>query len=196
MQPDRIAQTYTEGLVRVFRSCDLDDSLFEFQPGQVNQKANARTYEQNNPPNFPVSVNTCGSADETPRRDELGKAFPVSFFKDLQRSSGNVRNWSHRVHMNTSFPLVWLCSWRTCGCYGDNHTCFPLSQHVQRSNTGNKNARQKELALEPFAEAYYATVRSGILGAYVAAIAVKSRLVCVGKIGRLGKVGAAGRPSS
>eukprot|EP00903_Cladosiphon_okamuranus_P016272 g15005.t1 len=65
-----------------------------------------------------------------------------------------------------------------------------LGEIVMR-HTENKDATQKELALQPFAQAYYAAVRNGICNAYLAASVVSSSWVCTSKTGRMGKVGKA-----
>ncbi|CAM9549359.1 unnamed protein product, partial [Hapterophycus canaliculatus] len=56
-------------------------------------------------------------------------------------------------------------------------------------HTENKNATQKELALQPFAQAYYTAVRAGIRNAYLAACVVSSSWVCTSKTGTMGKMG-------
>ncbi|CAM9577429.1 unnamed protein product, partial [Hapterophycus canaliculatus] len=58
-------------------------------------------------------------------------------------------------------------------------------------HTQNKDATQKELALQPFAQAYYTAVRTGICNAYLAASVVSSSWVCTSKTGRMGKAGKA-----
>lgn len=67
--------------------------------------------------------------------------------------------------------------------------CF---SRAQVRHTQNKDATQKELALQPFAQAYYTAVRTGICNAYLAASVVSSSWVCTSKTGRMGKVRAEG----
>lgn len=65
---------------------------------------------------------------------------------------------------------------------------------AQVRHTENKDVAKKELALQPFDQAYYTAVRTGICNAYLAASVVSSSWVCTSKTGRMGKVCTDGRP--
>ncbi|CAM9346554.1 unnamed protein product [Ectocarpus sp. 12 AP-2014] len=62
---------------------------------------------------------------------------------------------------------------------------------VTLRHTEDMNIQQKELALAPFWNAYYTTVRSGLFEAYLAASVIGSDLVSTCKTGSMGKAGAA-----
>ena len=59
---------------------------------------------------------------------------------------------------------------------------------AQVRHTEFKDVTQKEMALRPFAQAYYAAVRNGLCNAYLAASVVCSSWVCTSKTGHMGKV--------
>ncbi|CAN0109717.1 unnamed protein product, partial [Laminaria digitata] len=55
----------------------------------------------------------------------------------------------------------------------------------------DKDMTRRELALQPFAQAYYNAVTTGLTDANMAASVIGSHLVCTSKTGRMGKAGTA-----
>ena len=89
-----------------------------------------------------------------------------------------------RIVIYSPYPWLFWCK---------PFTIFAFS-HAQMRHAQSKDAAQKERALQPFAHAYYFAVMKGINNAYLAAGVVSSRWVSTNKTGRMGKVGAEGRP--